>query len=103
MKSVNSATALSRRDFLKPSAVGSAALVIGFTMPWDSVAQEAPPPPPPNPFNAWVKIESDGQVTLIVAKSEMGQGVRTSLPMILAEELEVDWSRVKVEQAPTRP
>ena len=49
-----------------------------------------------------MKIESDGQVTLIVAKSEMGQGVRTSLPVILAEELEVDWARVKVQQAPTR-
>ena len=96
---------LSRRNFLKASATGGAVLVVGFYIPWESLAQEAPPPPPPppNPFNAWVKIETDGSVTLIVAKSEMGQGVRTSMPVILAEELEVDWARVKIQQAPTQP
>jgi len=96
---------LSRRDFLKASATGGAALVVGFYIPWESLAQQAPPPPPPppNPFNAWVKIETDGTITLIVAKSEMGQGVRTSMPVILAEELEVDWAKVRIQQAPTRP
>jgi isoquinoline 1-oxidoreductase beta subunit len=95
---------LTRRDFLKAGATGGAALVIGFYIPWESAAQQSPtPPPPPNPFNAWVKIESDGAVTLTLAKSEMGQGVRTSLPVILAEELEVDWAGVKIQQAPTRP
>ena len=54
-----------------------------------------------NPFYAWVKIDSSGQVTLVVNKDEIGQGVYTSLPMILAEELDVDFSKVHVEHAPT--
>ncbi len=93
-----------RRSFLRATATGGAALVVGFHLPVDTFAQ-APPPErkPPSPFNAWVKIAKDGTVTLTLAKSEMGQGVFTSLPMILAEELDVDWSRVKVEQALTDP
>ena len=49
--------------------------------------------------NKWLRIDADGRVTIVAAKSEMGQGVRTSLPMIVAEELGADWSRVTVEQA----
>jgi isoquinoline 1-oxidoreductase beta subunit len=52
--------------------------------------------------NAWLQITPDNMVTVIVNKSEMGQGVYTSLPMILAEELEADWKQVKVKGAPTR-
>jgi len=97
-------TTLTRRDFLKHTSAGGAALVIGFTLPLELFGQQAQqPPPPPNPFEAWVKIDTEGNVTLICAKSEMGQGVRTSLPMILADEVEVDWSKVKVEQAATSP
>jgi len=93
-----------RRDFLKTSAAGSAALVIGFYLPWDAGAQQAPPPTTPvSPFDAWVRVQADGTVSLVLAKSEMGQGVMTSLPMILAEELEVDWASVRVEQARTDP
>jgi isoquinoline 1-oxidoreductase beta subunit len=96
---------LTRRDFLKHTASGGAALVIGFTLPAELFGQQAAqqPPPPPNPFEAWIKIDAEGNITLVCAKSEMGQGVRTSLPMILADELEVDWSKVKVEQAATSP
>ena len=49
--------------------------------------------------NAWIRIDADGSVTLTIGKSEMGQGVRTSLAMLLAEELEADWSRIKLVQA----
>jgi len=57
----------------------------------------------PNPFDAWVRVTPDNRVTLILGKSEMGQGIMTALPMILAEELCVDWKQVKVQQAPTNP
>ena len=92
-----------RRDFLKSSATGAAALVIGFHWSEDAWAQAGQERKVTNPFDAWVRIEADGRVRLILAKSEMGQGVTTSLPMILAEELAVDWKRVRVEQAPTNP
>jgi isoquinoline 1-oxidoreductase beta subunit len=65
----------------------------------DKAAKKAPP----NPFDAYVHVEPDGKITLIVAKSEMGQGIKTGLAMILAEEAEVDFNSVSVEQAETRP
>jgi isoquinoline 1-oxidoreductase beta subunit len=94
-----------RRDFLKKSAAGGAALVIGFYFPIGAHAQEAQQQEkkPPNPFDAWVRVTPDNRVTLILAKSEMGQGIMTALPMILAEELCLDWKQVSVEQAPTNP
>jgi isoquinoline 1-oxidoreductase beta subunit len=54
-------------------------------------------------FNAWVSIATDGTVTVMVPPSEMGQGVLTSLPLILAEELDADWAKVKAEYAPPIP
>ena len=51
--------------------------------------------------NAWVSIGVDGQVTLISPASEMGQGVMTSIPLLIAEEMDADWNQVKVEQAPS--
>lgn len=96
---------LNRRAFLKTGAGAGAALVIGFYLPVRARADEAAEQEkqPANPFNAWVRVSKDNRVTLILAKSEMGQGVMTALPMILAEELCVDWKSVTVEQAPTNP
>ncbi len=54
-------------------------------------------------FNGWVKVGADDSVTVIMAKSEMGQGVHTGLAMLLAEELDADWSRVRVEASPVDP
>ena len=54
----------------------------------------------PAVLNAWVRITPDDTVTLLLSQSEMGQGVYTSLPMILAEELECDWQKVRIEMAP---
>jgi isoquinoline 1-oxidoreductase beta subunit len=98
-------TLFDRREFLKTAAAGGAVLLVGFHLPAraaDDPAQ-AQEKPVVNPFNAWVKITPDNKVTLVLGKSEMGQGVMTSLPMILAEELCVDWQQVSVEQAPTNP
>ena len=99
------APVVNRRDFLKKSAAGGAALVIGFRFSPNAFADQAAEQEKktPNPFDAWVRITPDNRVTLILGKSEMGQGIMTALPMILAEELCVDWKQVKVQQAPTNP
>ncbi|HET7584248.1 MAG TPA: xanthine dehydrogenase family protein molybdopterin-binding subunit [Gemmatimonadaceae bacterium] len=95
-------TLISRRGFLKTGATAGAGLAIAFYLPsrvFQRLGQDAGAALEPN---AWLHIGSDGVVTMMVDKSEMGQGVYTSLPMILAEELEVDWKSVRVE-APTNP
>jgi len=99
------ASVVNRRDFLKKGAAGGAALVIGFHLSPGAFADQAQDQEKksPNPFDAWVRITPDNRVTLILAKSEMGQGVYTSLPMIVAEELCVDWKQVHVTQAATNP
>jgi isoquinoline 1-oxidoreductase subunit beta len=96
---------VNRRDFLKTGAAGSVALVIGFHLSPRAFADQAAEQEKkiPNPLDAWVRITPDNHVTLILGKSEMGQGIMTALPMILAEELCLDWKNVKVEQAPTNP
>ena len=83
----------SRREFLKLTALSGTALILGI----GAGKRKAFRP------NAWLQIDRDGTVTLTVGKSEMGQGVRTSLPMILADELGADWSRVRIVQASTGP
>jgi isoquinoline 1-oxidoreductase subunit beta len=94
---------LSRRSFLKTGAASGVALVIGFRLHGKALADTPNEKKTPNPFDAWIHLDSTGGVTLLVAKSEMGQGILTALPMVLADELDVDWARVKVEQAPTNP
>ena len=105
-KAAITALAFSRRAFLETSA-GSAAFVLAFRLGGEAAAQGETEKPkekkPPNPFDAWVRIAKDGTATLVLAKSEMGQGAMTALPMILADELDVDWKKVRVEQAPTDP
>src|SRR6202790_2461968 len=100
--------AISRRQFVVGGAVaGAGALVIGVRFSGSLVrAQESDPgakKAAPNPFDAYVHVNPDGHITLIVAKSEMGQGIKTGVAMILAEEAEVDFKSVSVEQAETRP
>src|SRR5579864_3883328 len=99
---------ISRRQFVVGGAVaGAGALVIGVRFSGSFVrAQESDPgakKAAPNPFDAYVHVKPDGHITLIVAKSEMGQGIKTGLAMLLAEEVEVDLNSVSVEQAETRP
>lgn len=86
-----------RRGFLK-SGTG-AALSIGFALPLAAGRLEAATPAVFAP-NAWLRITGDGTVTVICGSAEMGQGVLTAIPMLLAEELDADWKKVRVEQAP---
>jgi len=92
-----------RRDFLKKTAAGGAGLVIGFYLPGKYEALAGVPPREPTPINAWVQIAPDDLVTLLIDKSEMGQGASTALSMILAEELDLDWKKIKTEFAPAAP
>jgi CO/xanthine dehydrogenase Mo-binding subunit len=88
----------SRRQFIKIITVSSGALVLGVHCSFadeDETSDFAP--------NAWIRIEPDGSILLKVGKCELGQGVRTSLPMILAEELDADFSKVRIETASPGP
>lgn len=97
------AVPLTRRDFLKASSAASGGLVIAFQLGGGSRFAEAQAAPtPPNP-NAFLKIAKDGSVTIQVKHLEFGQGVMTSLPMLVAEELGCDWTKVRSELAPAAP
>ena len=91
-------TTISRRDFLRAGAVG-AGLTLAIHLPGcaGSAGKTAVAPFQPN---AWIRVGGDGLVQLIVDRSEMGQGVMTALPMLLAEELDVPWESIRLEQAP---
>jgi len=94
---------VTRRDFLKTSGVATSGLVLGFYVAPKGLrgafVQAAEPFAP----NAFVRIAPDNAVTILVNKSEMGQGVYTSLPMLIAEELDADWEDIRVEPAPVAP
>src|SRR5437588_1489951 len=89
---------LSRRTFLKVSATGGALLVGGYLpgLRETGTAEAASVFEP----NVWVKIGVDDTVTIMLTQLEMGQGVMTSMPMLVAEELDVDWNRIKTEWTP---
>jgi isoquinoline 1-oxidoreductase beta subunit len=94
-------TAISRRDFLAASGTG---LVIAFFVPGRTAALAAPPQKKPlPPPNAFLRIGEDDSVTVILSHSEMGQGIWTTLPLLVAEELGCDWSKIRAEHAPAAP
>lgn len=96
---------VSRRDFLKTSAITGGGLVIAFVVPGAgrfafaqaAAANKLPPP------NAFLRVGSDDTITILIAHSEMGQGIWTTLPMLIAEELDADWGTIKVEHAGAAP
>src|SRR5260221_10190076 len=93
---------INRRNFLKTGAVGATGLVIGFYLPGRFEALAASPVGAASPatLNAWMRIGTDDSVTIVIDKSEMGQGIQTALCMIAAEELECDWKKIRTEFAP---
>jgi isoquinoline 1-oxidoreductase subunit beta len=84
---------ISRREFVAAGVAAGTGLVIGFYLP-----HRGPKPDIFSP-NAYLRITPENKITIVCARSEMGQGVRTALPMILAEELEADWKQIEIEQA----
>lgn len=94
-------TLVTRREFLRASAVAGAGLVVGCRLVGRGRRRSARGEEPGSfAPNAWVRVAPDGRVAIWVSKSEMGQGVRTSLAMIVAEELDVDLASVDIRQAP---
>jgi len=89
---------LKRRSFIKSSTLAATGLIIGFT--YDPQKSLAAKTRIKNDLGLWIRISSDDTITLIVPSSEMGQGVNTSLPMIIAEELDANWESIRTETAP---
>src|SRR4051812_16263861 len=103
---MNSELEVSRRDFLSTAAATTGALVIGFWVPSRADAQIVHPEgaawavePGMDEVNAWVVVAPDNTVTVRIAQTELGQGVWTSNAMIVCEELQCDWSKVRPEYA----
>jgi isoquinoline 1-oxidoreductase subunit beta len=89
---------LDRRSFLKVTALGAGGVLIGLQMEPEAKAQgRGAPAAPPDP-HVYIKVAPDGTVTIMAKNPEVGQGIRTMLPMLIAEELDVDWKSVKIEQ-----
>ena len=94
---------LSRRSFLRVSATVAGGLIVSLYLDIPLHAQEAgqaAPTPKVYPPDAFVQIRPDGKILITVNRLEFGQGVHTSLPMILADEMDADWSQVVAELAP---
>ncbi len=98
---MNATAPISRRRFCRVTALASGALLIHvrafgeIAVPQRDLNAKAAPFSP----GGFVRIDPDGQITIIVARPEIGQGVRTSLPMLVAEELDADWATIRIEQA----
>ncbi len=102
MKAQNNSLEFSRRNFLRTSALAGGGMLIGFNL-FTACKPEAKPPVDIsklnfNDFNAFIKISDEGYVTIFSPNPEIGQGVKTSMPMIIAEELDVKWDMVNVAQ-----
>lgn len=90
---------LTRRSFLEASVASGGGLLLGLYSAPLAVGRQQPQAPPPFDAKAFIRIAPDGTITLISRNPEIGQGIKTMLPMLIAEELDVDWKSVKVEQA----
>ncbi|GAA4033725.1 xanthine dehydrogenase family protein molybdopterin-binding subunit [Actimicrobium antarcticum] len=91
---------VSRRSFMKATGVLGGGLMLGFFVPGANKFAFAEAPKPVYAPNAFLRIAPDNTVTVAVNRLEFGQGVNTSLPMLIAEELDCDWSQVRSELAP---
>ncbi len=93
---------LNRRSFLRVSTAAAGGLLVSLYLDLPATAQEGNQAPPPKvyPPDAFVHIKPDGKILITVNRLEFGQGVQTSLPMILADEMDADWSQVVAELAP---
>jgi isoquinoline 1-oxidoreductase subunit beta len=91
---------INRRDFLKLSSLASAGLMLSIGLLDSKIAKASPDAPATFEPSVFLRIGSDGKITILSKNPEIGQGIKTSLPQIIAEELEVDWTQIEVQQAP---
>jgi isoquinoline 1-oxidoreductase subunit beta len=92
------AFALKRRSFIQAALAGGAFVLAARYLPTPLWADDAPPAPATEP-SVWMSISPDGTVTIVAHRSEMGCGSRTALPLVLADELDADWTKVRIDQA----
>jgi isoquinoline 1-oxidoreductase beta subunit len=107
---MNAPVNISRREFIKVSVLAGAGLMIGVYLPGCKPSPTPAPEPTATPKptdwlkpNIYLNVDTNGLVTITAFRSEMGQGIRTAIAMIVAEDLDVDWSNVRIEQAPADP
>ena len=94
---------IDRRNFLKAGGLLTGGLIVGFLVPTAKRVQAQGEPGKLPPPNAFLRIGVDGSVLVILAHSEMGQGIWTTLPMLIAEELDADWSKIKAQHSAVAP
>ena len=104
MKRTQNEPMLERRSFLKISALAGGGVMLGLQTGTKLFAQGrgGAPQAPPDPHN-YIRVAADGTVTIVAKNPELGQGVKTMLPMLIAEELDVDWKDVTIEQTDVDP
>ena len=90
---------ISRRAFLISTGAGAMAVTFGGVSGVKSALAQAASFTP----NAWMRVAADGIVTIMAPASEMGQGVLTAMPLLIAEDMDLDWGKVKIEHAPHMP
>jgi isoquinoline 1-oxidoreductase beta subunit len=96
-------TGLTRRAFLVASSVAGGGFLLSVSLPQLAAAAARIGAGKAYTLNAYIRIDTDGIVTIVAKNPEIGQGVKTTLPMIIAEELDADWTQVRTEQAPFDP
>jgi isoquinoline 1-oxidoreductase beta subunit len=97
---MHTAPSINRRNFLKVSSLTGGGLLLGFLLPGKGIAGPLTGEAPVLKPNAFLRIDTNGKVTVFVARQEIGQGIHTSLAMIVAEELEADWHTINIEIMP---
>src|SRR5437899_2135700 len=98
-------TTLPRRDFISVLTTAGSGLALGIFVPPRHDARRTTHDAPADAFapNAFIRVATDNTVTVVIGYSEMGQGITTAIPMLIAEELEVDPTTVRLEQSPAAP
>ena len=105
---MNAPMEVSRRAFLQASALAGGGLLLELSLPGTAIAESTgqqmlPSPTGATPLSIWVKLHTDGKVSIASKNPEIGQGIKTLLPMLIAEELDCDWAEVQVFDAPFDP